>query len=60
LTLGEARDAKHDPLDLSGAVEAIKYRMEQNGLAPRNLVAFIGNRNRVYEILPGKRPLFNL
>jgi len=30
--------------------------MEQNGLAPRDL-AFIGSRNRVYEVLARKRPL---
>ncbi len=26
--------------------------MEQQGLAPRDLVPFIGNRDRVYEMLP--------
>jgi HTH-type transcriptional regulator/antitoxin HigA len=31
--------------------------MEQKKLAPRDLVPFIGSRNRVYEVLSGKRPL---
>jgi HTH-type transcriptional regulator / antitoxin HigA len=31
--------------------------MEQKGLAPRDLVPFIGGRNRVHEVLSRKRPL---
>ena len=57
VTLVEAWEAKHYPMDLPDPVEAIKYHMEQNGLAPRDLVPFIGNRNRVYEVLNRKRPL---
>ena len=57
VTLAEAWEAKHYPLDLPDAIEAIRYHMEQNGLAPRDLVPFIGNRNRVYEVLNRKRPL---
>jgi HTH-type transcriptional regulator/antitoxin HigA len=34
VTLVEAWEAKHFPLDLPDAVEAIKYHMEQRGLAP--------------------------
>jgi HTH-type transcriptional regulator/antitoxin HigA len=56
-TLVEAWEAKHYPLDLPDAVEAIKYHMENQGLAPRDLIPFIGNRNRVYEVLSRKRPL---
>jgi HTH-type transcriptional regulator/antitoxin HigA len=56
-TLVEAWEAKHYPLDLPDAVEAIKYHMETRGLAPRDLVPFIGGRNRVYEVLARKRPL---
>ena len=57
VTLVEAWEAKHYPLDLPDAVEAIRYHMEQQGLAPRDLVPFIGNRNRVYEVLSRKRAL---
>ncbi len=31
--------------------------MEQQGLAPKDLVLYIGSRNRVYEVLNRKRPL---
>lgn len=57
VTLVEAWEARHYPLDLPDAIEAIKYHMEQKGLAPKDLVPFIGSRNRVYEVLGRKRPL---
>ena len=57
VTLVEAWEAKHYPLNLPDAIEAIKYHMEQQGLAPRDLIPFIGSRNRVYEVLSRKRPL---
>jgi HTH-type transcriptional regulator / antitoxin HigA len=57
VTLVEAWEAKHYPLDLPDAVEAIKYHMDQQSLTPRDLIPFIGSRNRVYEVLSRKRPL---
>jgi len=57
VTLVEAWERKHYPLDLPDPVEAIKFHMEQNGLAPRDLIPFIGSRNRVHEVLNRKRPL---
>ena len=57
VTLVEAYEAKHFPMDLPDPVEAIKYHMEQRGLSARDLVPFIGNRNRVYEVLNRTRPL---
>lgn len=57
LTLVEAYEAKHYPIDLPDPVEAIKFRMEQGGLTPKDLVPAIGRLNRVYEILARKRPL---
>ena len=57
LTLVEAFEAKHFPIDLPDPVEAIKFRMEQAGLTPKDLVPAIGRLNRVYEILARKRPL---
>jgi HTH-type transcriptional regulator/antitoxin HigA len=57
VTLVEAYEAKHFPLDLPDPVEAIKYHMEQQGLRAADLVPFIGSRNRVYEVLRRKRPL---
>ena len=57
VTLIEAWEAKHYPIDLPDPVAAIKYHMEQQGLAPKDLVPYIGSRNRVYEVLNRKRPL---
>src|SRR5882724_6628428 len=57
VTLVEAWEAKHYPLDLPDPIAAIKYHMDQKGLAPRDLIPFVGSRNRVYEILNRKRPL---
>jgi len=57
VTLVEAWEAKHYPLDLPDPIEAIKYHMELKGLEPRDLVRYIGSRNRVYEVLSRKRPL---
>jgi HTH-type transcriptional regulator/antitoxin HigA len=57
VTLVEAFERKHFPLDLPDPVEAIKYHMDQKGLQPRDLIPFIGSRNRVHEVLNRKRPL---
>jgi HTH-type transcriptional regulator/antitoxin HigA len=57
LTLAEAYEAKHFPVDLPDPVEAIKFRMEQVGLTANDLEPMIGRSNRVYEILNRKRPL---
>lgn len=57
LTLVEVYEAKHFPVDLPDPVDAIKFRMEQGGLSPKDLVPAIGRLNRVYEILGRKRPL---
>lgn len=57
VTLVEAFEQKHYPLDLPDPVEAIKYHMDQNGLQPRDLIPYIGSRNRVHEVLNRKRPL---
>jgi HTH-type transcriptional regulator/antitoxin HigA len=57
VTLIEAWEAKHYPVDLPDPIEAIKYHLEQKGLEPRDLIPFIGSRNRVSEVLNHKRPL---
>jgi len=56
-TLVEAYEKKHYRFDLPDPVEAIKFRMEQSGLGPKDLVPMIGQINRVYEVLNRKRPL---
>jgi HTH-type transcriptional regulator/antitoxin HigA len=57
LTLAEAYEAKHFPVDIPDPVAAIKFRMEQGGLTAKDLEPMIGRPNRVYEILNRKRPL---
>jgi HTH-type transcriptional regulator/antitoxin HigA len=57
VTLVEAYETKHYPLDLPDPVEAIRFRMEQKGLTPKDLVPMIGRINRVYEVLNRRRPL---
>jgi HTH-type transcriptional regulator/antitoxin HigA len=57
VTLVEAYERTHFPMDLPDAVEAIKFRMEQQGLTVDDLVPVIGRKNRVYEVLARRRPL---
>ena len=57
VTLVEAYEARHFPLELPDPVEAIKFAMEQRNLAAKDLVPYIGQPNRVYEVLNRKRPL---
>ena len=57
VALVEAYEKKHYRLDLPDPVEAIKFRMEQMALGPKDLVPMIGQINRVYEVLNRKRPL---
>ena len=56
-TLLEAYEARHYPLELPDPIEAIKFRMEQQGLSAKDLTPMIGGLNRVYEVLNRKRPL---
>lgn len=46
-----------DAMDAPDALSAIRFRMEQAGLSPRDLEPYIGGKGRVSEILSGKRPL---
>ena len=57
VTLVQAYEAKHFPIEPPDAIEAIKFRMEQQGLTPRDLEPMIGSRGRVSEVLSGKRRL---
>jgi HTH-type transcriptional regulator/antitoxin HigA len=57
VTLIESYERTHFPLDLPDAVEAIKFRMEQQGLTAKDLEPLIGRSNRVYEVLNRKRGL---
>jgi len=57
VTLIEAYEAKHFPMDLPDPVEAIKFEMKRKGLTVKDLEPMIGKSNRVYEILNHKRSL---
>jgi HTH-type transcriptional regulator/antitoxin HigA len=56
-TLVQAFELRHYAIELPDPIEAIKFRMEQQGLKPKDLEPMIGRSNRVYEILNRKRPL---
>jgi HTH-type transcriptional regulator/antitoxin HigA len=57
VTLVEAYERQHFPMDLPDPVEALKFVMDQRGLTVKDLEPLIGHSNRVYEILSHKRPL---
>ena len=57
ITLIQAYEAKHYPIAPPDPIEALKFRMEQQGLKPKDLQPMIGGLNRVYEVLNRKRPL---
>jgi HTH-type transcriptional regulator/antitoxin HigA len=57
VTLIQAFEVRHYSIDLPDPIEAIKFRMEQQDLKPKDLEPMIGRSNRVYEILNRKRPL---
>jgi HTH-type transcriptional regulator/antitoxin HigA len=56
-TLIEAYEAKHYPIDPPDPIEAIKFRMEQQGLKRKDLEPLIGTRTRVADVLNRKRNL---
>jgi HTH-type transcriptional regulator/antitoxin HigA len=57
LTLVEAYEQAHYPIDPPDPVEAIKFRMEQMGLTRKDLEPYLGKRGRVAEVLNRQRRL---
>lgn len=53
----DAYEKQHHPIDLPDPVEAIKFRMDQLSLKQKDLVAIVGFKSRVSEILNRKRKL---
>jgi HTH-type transcriptional regulator / antitoxin HigA len=51
------REAEHFPTDPPDPIEAIKFRMERQGLTRKDLVEIIGTRTRVAEVLNRRRGL---
>ena len=48
---------RHYPASIPSAVDAIEFRMDQAGLTRRDLISFIGSRQKVSEVLAGKRDI---
>lgn len=53
----EQYESEHFPPDLPDPVEAIKFRMDQQGLTQKDMKPYIGSASKVSEVLNGKRPL---
>ncbi|MCW3173512.1 helix-turn-helix domain-containing protein [Shewanella subflava] len=56
-TLVEAFEEANYPIDIPDPIEAIRFRMEQQGLEDKDLLPFLGTRSRVTEILKRQRRL---
>ena len=56
-TLIDAYETEHHPMDPPDPIDAIQFRMEQQGLTRRDLEAIIGTRTRIAEVLNRKRGL---
>jgi HTH-type transcriptional regulator/antitoxin HigA len=57
ITLSESYEEAHFPMDMPDPIEAIKFRLEQQGVDKKALIGIIGNRTRVYEVLRRDRAL---
>jgi HTH-type transcriptional regulator/antitoxin HigA len=57
ITLVEAYEREHHPIDPPDPIDAIKFRMEQQGISRKELEPYIGSRGRVSEVLNRKRDL---
>lgn len=55
--LVESYEAKHYPIEAPDPIEAIKIKMEEEGLKRKDLAPFFGSSSRVSEVLNRKRPL---
>jgi HTH-type transcriptional regulator/antitoxin HigA len=56
-TLIDAYESEHDPIDPPDPIEAIKFRMEQQGLTRKDLEGVLGSRTRIAEVLNRRRGL---
>jgi HTH-type transcriptional regulator / antitoxin HigA len=55
--LVENFEDEHYPIDPPDPIEAIKFRMEQQGLTRKDMQAYLGSKSKVSEVLNKKRPL---
>jgi HTH-type transcriptional regulator/antitoxin HigA len=56
-TLVDDYEERVHPISPPDPIEAIRFRMEQAGLTPRDLIPILGSRSKVSEVLSGKRTL---
>src|SRR5438034_866400 len=57
LLLVETYESAVYPIDPPDPIAALRFRMEQQGLRPKDLVPYIGSKSKVSEVLSGQRPL---
>jgi len=57
ITLVEAYEEQHYKIEAPDPIEAIRFRMEQEGLKQKDLISIVGSKSRVSEILNKKRKL---
>ncbi len=55
--LVELYENEHYPIPFPDPVEAIRFRMDQQGLKQKDLIPFLGSKGKVSEVLNRKRPL---
>lgn len=53
----EHYENKNFRIDKPSAIDAIKFRMDQNGLTQQDMEKYLGSRSKVSEVLSGKRKL---
>lgn len=57
ITLVEAYERDQFPMDPPDPIEAIRFRLAQQGSDTKALVGILGSRTLVYEVMRGDRPL---
>src|SRR5712691_842406 len=57
LLLVETYEDATYPIDLPDPIAALRFRMEQQGLKPKDLIPYIGSKSKVSEVLSRRRPL---
>ena len=57
LLLVETYEDRTYPIDLPDPIAALRFRMDQEGLKPKDLIPYIGSKSKVSEVLSGRRAL---
>ena len=55
--LVENYEEEHFPIAAPDPIEAIRFRMDQEGLTRADLLPYLQSKSKVSEVLSGKRPL---